>query len=135
LDEANDPQAVDRALGENQAATEQRSELRSAKRPRRERGQHVHDVVGSMELDAVDHFDQTPLSGIPDPARCAPGSIWAEVVLAQQEHLDGQMRVSQQRRECNELVEYLDYARALGRATNLGDFAVLTDAHNSSLGR
>ena len=57
------------------------------------------------------------------------------MVLTQQQHLDGQVRVREQRRERDELVEHLDGRRALRRPARADDLALLVDADDPPLGR
>jgi len=56
------------------------------------------------------------------------------VVLAKQQHLNGQMRVSQKRRERNKLVEYVNHAGFPSRAANRGDLAIIVDADDAPFG-
>ena len=57
------------------------------------------------------------------------------MILAQQENLDREIRVGQQRRESNELVEHVDRRRTLWRPTHRRNLAVLVDAHDPTFSR
>ena len=89
----------------------------------------------TAEFDPVEHLDKPPLAGIPRPAARGERSASADVILARQENLDREIRVGQQRRERNELVEHLDRRRTLRRATNRHDLAVLVDADDPTFSR
>jgi len=93
LDDSHRSQTVRRPLGEQHATTKQRGQLTRAERLRRERRQRSHHVARPAELDAVEHIDQASLPWIPSPASHRLRSSAANVVLAQQQHLDRQVRV------------------------------------------
>jgi hypothetical protein len=58
----------------------------------------------------------------------------ADVVLAEQQHLDREVRVCQQRRKGHELAEHRDRRRALRRPAAGEHLAVLVDPDDPSLG-
>ena len=135
LDGSHHPQTVGRPLGERHAATKQRCQLACAEWIRRKRGQHCHHVAGPSHLNAVEHLDQPTLSWIPCPATHPLGTTPADVIFAQQQHLDGQVRVRQERRERHKLVEHLHDTSSLRRSADRGDLAAPIDADNSPFGR
>jgi hypothetical protein len=135
LDDADHPQAVDGPLGEGDIAAEQGCHFPRAERTRWKRRQHSHNILRSSELDPIKYIHETPLAWISCPATRASSSDSTDVVLAQQQHLDGEMRMSEKGRERNEPVEHVHDAGPSRRATNRSDLAILVDADNSPFGR
>jgi hypothetical protein len=113
VEDPNHPQAVRRALGQKQAATEERRQFPRAERLRRKRRKHPDDVVHPPELDTVEHVHQPSLAGIscptPRPVRPAP-----HVILAKQQHLDREVGMGQERGEGHEPVEHVDHTAPPG---------------------
>jgi hypothetical protein len=135
LDDPHHPQAIDRSLSEGHAATQQRRQLTSAKRARWKRRHGAQDVVWSPVLGTIEHIDQPPLSWISSPATRLRRSNSANMILPDQQYLDGQMRMRQKRGKRNQSVKHLDDTGALWRAANRSDFAVPVNADDTPLGR
>ncbi len=135
LDDPDRPQAVDGPLGEPHIAAEQSRQLPRAERTRRKRRQRPHDILGSPELNTIEHIDQAPLAWIPSPATRASSSAPAKVVLPKQQHLDGQMRMRQKRRKRDKPVKHVHHAGPPWRAPNGRNLTIVVDAHNAPLGR
>ena len=93
LDDPHHPQAIHRPLSQRHAATKEHRQLPRAERIRRKRWERRDEVFRPPELNSIEHLDQAPLAWISSPAALRAGPLHANVVLAEQQHLDGQMRM------------------------------------------
>ena len=135
LDDPDYPQAVERALRQQRAASEKGREVARAERLERQRRQGCEDVLRRPPHDTVENLDQPPLSRISGATPNRRRLRAADVFLTQQQHLDREIRVSQQRRERDQLVEHRRRRRPLRRPPGTDHLAVLVDPNNPALGR
>jgi hypothetical protein len=95
FDDLDRPQAVGGPLREQQAASEERSQLAGAEWLSRKRRQRTHDVVGVAQFNPGVYCAKVSRSRVAcSPAhRHRPSGTY--VVLAQQQHFDGQVGMGQ----------------------------------------
>ena len=88
-----------------------------------------------LQLDAAKDLAQAALARIACPPARRDRPSTPNVVLVEQQHLDREVGMGQQRREGGELVEHLHHRPALRRAADRHHLALLVDAHDPPLGR
>ena len=114
---------------------EKGGELACAERLERQRRQRREDVLRRPQRDPVEDLDQPPLPRIPGATPSRRRLRAADVILTQQQHLDREVRVRQQRRKRDQLVEHRHRRRALRRPAGTEHLAVLVDPNDPALGR
>ena len=134
LDDPDRPQAVGGPLGDQHIAAEHGGQFPCAERARWKRWQDRHNVLQSPQFHAIDDVHEAALAWISCPTTRPSGPTAANVILAKQQHLHGQMRVRQKRRERNKLVEHLDHAAPPWGAANRRDLTMLVDADDATFG-
>ncbi len=126
-------EAVHRPLREQHAAPKHSGQLAGAEWLARKGWKNASDVVRVAQLDAVEHLTEVSLARI----SCPPaGGHWpdgTDVVLAQQQHLDREVGMRQQRGERDQPVEHIDRGPALWGPADRENLAVLIDAHDPPL--
>jgi hypothetical protein len=95
---------VERALRQQRAAPKKSGELACAERLKRQRRQHREDVIRRPQRDPVEDLDQPPLARISSATPSHRRLRAADVILTQQQHLDREVRVRQQRWKRDQLV-------------------------------
>ena len=135
LDDVDRPQAVGRALREQHAAPQNRSQLTGAKWLRGKRRKRTDDVGDPAQLDATEHVAQAALSRIPRPPTHSYWPSGAQVVLGQQQHLNREIGMRQQRREGRQLVKHLHHRPTLPRAADRHHLPLLIHTHDPALER
>jgi hypothetical protein len=93
LDNSHHPQAIDSSLGEQQAAPEQLGQLTGGERVGWKGRQFGEEVVRCLQLHAIEHVDQSPFTWVACSATRADRLPPPDMIFAQQQHLDSQMRV------------------------------------------
>ena len=100
----------------------------------RQRGERREDVLWRTQRDLVEDLDHSPLAWIAGATTSGCRLRAADVILTQEQHLDREVRVGQQRGERYELVEHRRGGRALRRPADAEHLAVLIDPDDSALG-
>jgi hypothetical protein len=88
FDDVDRSQAVGRSLREHRAAIEQGSQVTGAEWLGRKRRKGTHDVVGTVELNSGEHVTKMSRSRVARSPAHGDRPSSADVVLAQQQHLN-----------------------------------------------
>lgn len=135
FDDLDRPQAVRGSLREEHAAPKHLRQVACAERLSWKRWERAENVARAAELDAAKHVPEPALAGI----SCSPAHrLWSsgpDMVLAHQDYLDGQVRMREQRRKGDELVEHVDRGSTLRRRADRDHLAVFIDPHDPPLCR
>lgn len=135
LDDVDRAKAVGGPLRERRGALKDRGQVSGAERICGKRRKDTLDVLGTVQLDSGEHVTQV---SHPWVARAPTGrdrTSGAYVILAEQQHLNRQVGVGQQRRERGQPVKHVHHRPALGRSADREHLAVLVHAHDAPLGR
>ncbi len=130
FDDFDCSEAVHRPLREQHAAPKHRGQLAGAEWLARKGWQHTSDIVRVAQLDPVEHLTEVSLARISRPPARSHRPNGTDVVLAQQQHLDREVGMRQQRGERNQPVEHIDRGPTLRGPADRENLAVLIDAYD-----
>ncbi len=127
------PEAVHRPLREQHAALKHGGQLAGAEWLARKGWKHASDVVRVAQLDALEHLTEVSLARIQCPAARGHWPDGTDVVLAQQQHLDREVGMRQQRGERNKPVKHIDRGPTLRGPADQENLAVLIEVYDPPL--